>query len=70
MPIEVVFLACSLLVSSPCKEVHLQFYSETLSQFECFLYGQTAIVNWTIENPNWMKKGGYKCGRAGQFARA
>ena len=69
MPIEVIFMACSLLNGQQCREVHLGFYSESLSHFECMLYGQSAIAKWTMDNPNWILKRGYKCGRAGQFAK-
>ena len=68
--IEIWFIACSLLAGQQCRDVHLTFYSDNLTPFECMHYGQSAIAKWTMENPNWILKRGYKCGRAGQFAKA
>ena len=67
--LEIVFAACSLL-QAQCREVHLTFASDSVSHFECMLYGQSAIAQWTISNPNWSPKRGYRCGRTNNFARA
>lgn len=70
--IEVVFMACSLVIGPVCQEQRLVFAQEpgSLTSFQCSMYGQFEMAKWAIAHPNWrIAPGGYKCRPAGIMAK-
>jgi hypothetical protein len=33
------------------------------------MYGQMELAKWTMEHPGWQIVRGFKCGRAGRYAK-
>ncbi len=67
--IEVVALVCSMQAPLRCKDVNLIFAGESVTPFQCFHYGQMELAKWTVEHPGWKIVHGFKCGRAGRYAK-
>ena len=67
--IEVVALVCSIQAPLRCKDVRLTFAANSVTPQQCMMYGQMELAKWTEGHPNWQIKK-WKCGRAGQFAKA
>jgi hypothetical protein len=70
--IEIVFLACSIVVGPTCVEKTITFFEQpgSISTFSCGFYGQVELAKWRSANPNWCVPRGYKCRPAGVMAKA
>jgi hypothetical protein len=67
--IEVVALVCSMQAPLRCKDLNLTFVGENVTLQQCMMYGQMELAKWTSEHPGWHIVRGFKCGRAGRYAR-
>lgn len=67
--IEVVALVCSMQAPLRCKDVNLVFAGENVTPQQCMMYGQMELAKWTLANPGWQIVHGFKCGRAGRYAK-
>lgn len=66
--IEIVMSVCLIDAPDRCKDVRLSYMAESVTPFECMMYGQTEMAKWTEGNPNW-KIAKWKCGAARQIAK-
>lgn len=69
--IAVIFTACLLTSPYNCQQIELAFSGQqALTPFHCQMYGQAELARWVNEHPGWGILSGYKCGRAGRYAKA
>ncbi|HEX9881101.1 MAG TPA: hypothetical protein VGA65_01195 [Hyphomicrobium sp.] len=47
----------------------LSFAADSVTPQQCMMYGQFELAKWTNEHPGWQVKHGFKCGRAGRYAK-
>jgi len=66
--IEIVLSVCMIDTPDRCKDVRLSYMAETVTPFECMMYGQSEIAKWTEGHPNW-KISKWSCGTPRQFAK-
>ncbi|HEY7669887.1 MAG TPA: hypothetical protein VH852_04540 [Hyphomicrobium sp.] len=67
--IEVVALVCTMQAPLQCKDVNLVFAADSVTPQQCMMYGQMELAKWTAEHPGWRIVQGFKCGRAGRYAK-
>jgi hypothetical protein len=67
--IEVVALVCSMQAPLRCKDVNLIFAGDSVTPQQCMMYGQMELAKWSAEHPGWRIVHGFKCGRAGRYAK-
>ncbi len=67
--IEVVALVCTMQSPLLCNDVNLVFAAESVTPQQCMMYGQMELAKWTVEHPGWKIVRGFKCGRAGRYAK-
>jgi hypothetical protein len=67
--IEVVALVCTMQAPLRCKDVSLSFAADSVTPQQCMMYGQFELAKWASEHPGWIVKHGFKCGRAGRYAK-
>jgi hypothetical protein len=67
--IEVLFIACTVI--GDCRSERMSFMASEgeLSVFQCAKYGQHHLQKWTSEHPGYRIRR-WRCGPAGQFAKA
>ena len=66
--IEIVVSVCSIVQGATCKDVRLTYMAESVTPFECMLYGQSEIAKWAEGHPNW-KIHKWSCGQTRQVAK-
>lgn len=67
--IEIVALVCSMQAPLRCKDLNLVFAAESITPYQCLHYGQQELAKWSSEHPGWYVVHGFKCGRAGRYAK-
>jgi len=67
--IEIVLSVCLIKDASKCKDVNLNFMADRVTPQQCMIYGQTEAIKWLEGHPRW-RVAKWKCGRAGQLAKA
>jgi hypothetical protein len=67
--IEIAAAVCLIATPERCRDVALTFDAEaqSLTPFQCMMYGQAELAKWTTGHPNW-KIAKWSCREAGQVA--
>lgn len=67
--IEIVLSVCLVANPGSCKDVNLTYMAESVTPYQCMVYGQSEIAKWVNVHPKW-KVQRWKCGVAREYAKA
>lgn len=66
--IVLILSVCLTGQADVCKDVHLNYPSESVTPIQCLLGAQTEIVRWSASHPKWTVKR-WKCGHTRTLGR-
>lgn len=68
---QITMTICSILHGATCKEAELLYVDEgqSMMPYACMIGGMIELAKWSEAHPNWTVSR-WKCGKAGQYAKA
>ena len=67
--IEIVMTVCLIAAADKCEDVKLNFMAQSVTPYQCMMYGQHEISKWMEGHPKWRIQR-WRCGVVRQRTKA